>query len=151
MRNLVLFVRIFEAHFLPVRLPLVVTASGLYSNLKAPLVHCWLLSFVMDVTAVLCAASYIVMMAYFAIFYERYHRVCVEAYEFEMRRAGLYDDMAENFSYRKQSKPVTWLDYLLFPLAGTIFGRFRFFMRRSCTSGLIVWCTRSAKSRRDRS
>lgn len=122
MRNLVLFVRIFEAHFLPVHLLLVVAASGLYSNLKAPLVHCWQLSFVMDVTAILRAVSYFVMVAYFAIFYERYHRVCVEVREFEMRRAGLYDDMTENFSYRKQSKPVTWLDYLLFPLAGTIFG-----------------------------
>ena len=47
MRNLVLFVRIFEAHFLPVHLLLVVAASSLYSNLKAPLVHSRLLSFIM--------------------------------------------------------------------------------------------------------
>jgi hypothetical protein len=39
-----------------------------------------------------------------------------------MKRAGLYDDMTETFCHRKRSKPVIWLDYLLFPLAGTIFG-----------------------------
>ena len=47
------------------------------------------------------------MVAYFAIFYERYHRVCVEAREFEMRRVDLYEGLTESFSYRKQSKLVT--------------------------------------------
>jgi hypothetical protein len=122
MRNLVLFIRIFEAHFLPIHLLLVVAASGIYSNFKAPLVHGRILSMVMDITAILRAASYIVMVTYFAIFYERYHRVCVEAREFEMKCAGLYDDMTDNFSHRNRGKPAIWLDYLLFPLAGTIFG-----------------------------
>lgn len=76
----------------------------------------------MDITAVLRGASYVIMVAYFAIFYERYHRVCVEARESEMKRAGLYDHMTDNFSHRKPSRPVTCLDYLLFPVAGTIFG-----------------------------
>jgi hypothetical protein len=122
LRNLILFIRIFEAHFLPVHLLLVVAASGMYSNFKAPLVHCRILSLAMDITAILRAASYAIMVAYFAIFYERYHRVCVELRESEMKRAGLYDDMTDNFSHRQRSKPTIWLDYLLFPLAGAIFG-----------------------------
>ena len=122
MRNLVLFIRVFEAHFLPVHLLLIVAYSALYTNFERPLVHCRLLSIVLDLTAILRAGSFIIMVAYFYFFYERYHRVCVEAREHDMRRAGLYDNFSENFAHRKPHNPVTWLDYLLFPIAGTIFG-----------------------------
>lgn len=121
-RNFVLFTRVFEAHFLPVHLLLIVLASAIYDSYERPLAHCYSLSIVLQITSVLRAGSFLIMVTYFWFFYERYHRVCVEARELEMKHAGLYDSFSGSFSHRKSRNPVTWLDYLLFPVAGTIFG-----------------------------
>jgi hypothetical protein len=76
----------------------------------------------LDFTAALRALSFIIMLFYFFVFYEDYHHVCVEAREAEMRRVGLYEEMEDNFSKRRPGEPRTWLDYLLFPVAGSLFG-----------------------------
>ena len=62
------------------------------------------------------------MLFYFFVFYEGYHKACVQARESEMKRVGLYEEMEDNFSKRTKSNPLTWLDYLVFPIAGIIFG-----------------------------
>lgn len=121
-RNFVLFTRMFEAHFLPAHLLIIVLVSTIYTDFKAPMVHCYLLSIVMDITAYLRLIGYLIMVLYFIFFYERYHRVCVEAREAEMKRAGLFEEMSHTFTHRHPHNPLTWLDYFLFPLAGTIFG-----------------------------
>ena len=117
-----LFTRVFEAHFLPIHLSVVTISSIVYSNLTASLVHCKYLTIFLDFTAVLRAVSFIIMMFYFFFVYEAYHRVCVEAREAEMKRVGLYDEMEDKFSKRRRINPVTWLDYLMFPIAGVLFG-----------------------------
>jgi len=121
-RNFVLFSRIFEAHFLPSHLFVVMIASVVYSNLAAPTVHCRLLTFFLDLTGTIRAISFAVMVFYFLVCYESYHAACVAAREVEMKRAGLYEEMAADFSRRTWWHPITWIDYLIFPIAGTIFG-----------------------------
>jgi hypothetical protein len=121
-RNVMLLTRVFEAHFLPIHLLVVMVFSTVYTNLAAPLVHCRFLTMFLDFTAALRALSFIIMLFYFFVFYEDYHHVCVEAREAEMRRVGLYEEMEDNFSKRRPGEPRTWLDYLLFPVAGSLFG-----------------------------
>jgi hypothetical protein len=121
-RNLVLFSRLFEAHFLPIHLFLVLLASAIYAALPYPLTSCASLTFAMDLTSYLRAVGFFLMTIYFVIFYEAYHRACIEARASEMRRAGLYEELADEFSHRKRLSFVAIMDYLLFPVAGTMFG-----------------------------
>ncbi|KIW96592.1 uncharacterized protein Z519_01983 [Cladophialophora bantiana CBS 173.52] len=121
-RNLILFSRLFEAHFLPIHLFLVLLASAIYTALPYPITSCRLLTAAMDLTSVLRGISFALMTIYFVIFYERYHGACIEAREREMRRAGLYEELADEFSYRRRFSLITMADYVLFPIAGTVFG-----------------------------
>lgn len=121
-RNFVLFYRLFEAHFLPIHLFLVLLASALYTALPYPITQCRILTAVMDLTSLFRAISFGMMTLYFIVFYERYHRACIQARESEMRRAGLYEELADEFSYRGRFSLTVLLDYVLFPVAGTIFG-----------------------------
>lgn len=121
-RNLILFSRLFEAHFLPIHLFLVLLASALYSALPYPLSSCRLLTHAMDLTSFLRGASFFLMTMYFVIFYEAYHQACIDARASEMKKAGLYEELAEEFSYRKRFSFITVMDYVLFPVAGTVYG-----------------------------
>src|ERR1700759_4549349 len=69
-RNLILFSRLFEAHFLPIHLFLVLLASALYSALPYPITSCPSLAAAMDLTSYLRAAGFAAMTMYFVIFYE---------------------------------------------------------------------------------
>jgi hypothetical protein len=121
-RNFILFSRIFEAHFLPFHLMVLMFASTAYSNLSNPLVHCQFLTLALNLTGVLRAVSFVAILFYFVVFYQKYHAVCVEVREAEMRRVGLYEGMEESFSHRQTYKPWSYMDYVVFPIAGTIFG-----------------------------
>ncbi|KIW99725.1 uncharacterized protein Z518_11138 [Rhinocladiella mackenziei CBS 650.93] len=121
-RNLVLFSRLFEAHFLPLHLFFVLLASAMYTALPYPITSCRILTAVMDLTGYLRGVSFAFMTIYFVIFYERYHQACIQAREKEMKRAGLYEEMAHEFSYRGRFSLTTLLDYAMFPIAGTIYG-----------------------------
>lgn len=121
-RNLVLFSRLFEAHFLPIHLFLVLLASAVYSALPHPISQCRLLTATMEFTSYLRGAGFACMTMYFVVFYESYHQACIQAREREMKRAGLYEEMAQDFSHRQRWTLTVLLDYVLFPVAGTIFG-----------------------------
>jgi len=122
LRNAVLFTRIFEAHFLPIHLFLVIICSGVYSSIPHPQVQCRILTMSFDFTAILRGLSYMIMIGYFAICYERYHRVCVQARAAEMKRAGLFEELKGDFTFRDRLNPVNYLDYVIFPVAGTMYG-----------------------------
>lgn len=70
--------------------------------------------------------SALAMLLYFDFFCQEYHAVCAEAREAERRRLGLYEGMGEGmgegFSHRQTHKPWSYLDYVVFPIAGTFFG-----------------------------
>src|SRR6202012_5493513 len=78
-RNLILFCRLFEAHFLPIHLFLVLLASAIYSALPYPITSCRALTAAMELTSYLRASSFALMTIYFVVFYESYHQACIQA------------------------------------------------------------------------
>lgn len=121
-RNFVLTTRLFEAHFLPTHFIIIATASAFYTSLNTSISHCYYLSLFLDLTGYLRLTSYVIMMTYFIIIYEEYHKTCVSVREREMRKAGLYDEFADDFARRGRLKLGSLIDYAIFPIAGTIYG-----------------------------
>lgn len=121
-RNFVVFSRLFEAHFLPAHLFLMIVTSAAFTPGSGKNNNNSWLYFVLDLTGYMRLVSYFVMVAYFAFFYERYHRICVQAREREMIKAGLHSQMADQFSKRGRSNWQFWPDYFLFPVSGVMFG-----------------------------
>jgi hypothetical protein len=101
---------------------LVLLASAIYTALPYPITSCPSLVAAMTLTSYLRAGGFALMTMYFVIFYEGYHKACIEARAHEMKKAGLYEELAEEFSYRKRLSIITIMDYVLFPVAGTVFG-----------------------------
>lgn len=60
------------------------------------------------------------MAAYFVTAYEAFHSTCIAVREYEARKANLYDET--NFSYRHPWTMGCVADYLIFPIAGTLYG-----------------------------
>jgi hypothetical protein len=120
-RNAKLFTRIFEAHFLPTHLAIILLASTIYTAFPPPITHCRLLTAILDFTGTCRAISFVLMVLAFSIFYERYHAACVRTREEAMKRAGLWEEMQGTFSYRRRNLKTSF-DYIIFPVAGMIFG-----------------------------
>jgi len=118
-KTLLLFHRMFEAHFLPAHLALLIVGGGLYAALTPPTHIPLLLQQVFDLTAyirMICLFNFTI----FLFLYETYHTLCLATREEEMKRAGLADRMYDSFSSRKSIK--NWLDYFAFPVTGVLFG-----------------------------
>jgi hypothetical protein len=117
-RHIMLFHLLFEAHFLPSHLTIIMLFSVLYPlNTPAALIHpslAWTFSF----TDALRAVSFIGLNICLAI-YEGWHAVCVTSRSRDMARAGLHDT---GFSFRKWWHWSHLLERVTFPIAGTIFG-----------------------------
>ena len=124
---LLLYHRLYEAHFLPAHLTVALLSAVLYTSVHAPPqpagpsqyptpaypLLLWSFSF----TGTLRLLGF-VGTAGFIRLYERYHAACVRAREDEMRAAGLWADMA--FAHR--SLRENWTDYVALPLNGVLFG-----------------------------
>jgi hypothetical protein len=111
--------RMFEAHFLPIHITLVIVGGGLYT-LSTPPDHIpHILLRTLDITGYLRIVSAMNFL-YFFYLYETYHYLCVKGREEEMLRAGLANRMINAFSYRSLRK--TGLDFCFFPVAGIVFG-----------------------------
>jgi hypothetical protein len=119
---LTVFYRLFEAHFLPTQLALVLTTSGCY-NLAYP---SFLMPFLLKETLQVCSAcrliSFGLMMCFFHR-YEQYHRLCIGLRREEMREAGLLEGMVKDDTF----SPNVFLgggmfEAALFPLGAFIFG-----------------------------
>lgn len=106
----------FEAHFLPIHITLLLLISSLYTLLTPSTSIPRLLLQTLNLTGyvrLLSALNFI----YFFFLYEAYHSLCVSSRQTEMSRAGLSN---QQFSYRSWKK--TGLDFCLFPVAGILFG-----------------------------
>ena len=119
-RNMILFTRMFEAHFLPLHYFICIVASGAFAALPRSATEWVWLQTIIDATGWLRAAGFFAMIVYLAIAYEDYHRTCINVRETEMKKAGIYD--SESFSIRKPFTLSTIFDYVLFPVAGVIYG-----------------------------
>lgn len=113
-----LFHRLFEAHFLPVQMTILIFAATGYSfaaGLSEADPHH--VRWIFQICDVLRAVGFLQVGCYL-ILYERFHQTCLAAREKEMADAGLAKGM--NFSYRALKK--NYLDYVMVPLVAPLFG-----------------------------
>lgn len=112
-----LYLRLFEAHFLPVHMAILVLASAAYmwvmEGREDPNTLMWTFQW----SKVFRTGGFM-MIGVYMFLYESYHRVCVTAREREMTRAGLAEGMC--FSYRSIGKNL--LDYPLIPIVAPLYG-----------------------------
>jgi hypothetical protein len=116
-RIIILFHRLFEAHFLPVQMTILVVASTLYMWVTdgAPDTHG--VAWIYTVCNVLRTLGFMEVALYLFL-YEGFHKTCVETREKEMGDAGLLKGM--HFSRREVK--TNYIDYVMVPLVAPIFG-----------------------------
>lgn len=116
-RIFVLFHRLFEAHFLPVQMTILVIGSTLYLWLVDGAADAPGIGWIFGVCNVLRTLGFIEVGLYLFL-YENFHKICVETREKEMSDAGLTKGM--HFSHRATKK--NWIDYIMVPLVATVYG-----------------------------
>ncbi|XWW92168.1 hypothetical protein V2A60_000091 [Cordyceps javanica] len=109
--------RLFEAHFLPVHMAVLVIASGIWSWITEGNGDPNGLNWTFTIAAILRTVGFMAIGAYLFL-YESYHRLAVKARERDMRHAGL--DSGMSFSHRSFKKNI--FDYTLIPLVAPLYG-----------------------------
>ncbi|OAA73165.1 hypothetical protein ISF_00066 [Cordyceps fumosorosea ARSEF 2679] len=109
--------RLFEAHFLPVHMAVLVVASGAWAWVTEGSGDPNGLNWTFTVAAILRTVGFMAIGAYLFL-YESYHRLAVKARERDMRHAGL--DAGMSFSHRSFRNNI--LDYTLIPLVAPLYG-----------------------------
>lgn len=109
--------RLFEAHFLPVHMAILVVTSALYVKLTEnnddPRNLAWIFSW----CNIIRIYGFFQIAVYVSL-YESYHQAGVSGREREMVKAGLVDGMG--FSRRSLKK--NWHDYLAIPIVAPLYG-----------------------------
>ena len=115
-----LYHRLYEAHFLPTHLSIALLSAVIYTAfVPAVVTH----------PALLAVFSFCGTLRFIGMFltgcylylYESYHQVCIRYREDEMKRAGLYDDMAAQDSFTHRHWKTNWSDYCCLPITGLLF------------------------------
>lgn len=118
LRHLALLHLLFEAHFLPTHLTLLMLFSASYEILTpSSSLHPALRS-TFQVTAILRTISFLGMNLCLAL-YERWHALCLETRQADMHAANVNDT---GFAVRAWWKGKFLLERICFPVAGTVFG-----------------------------
>ena len=112
----------FEAHFLPTHITLILLLTTIYTCLTPTTQIPILFQQSLLISDRLRLCSLIAFITFFFL-YERFHHTCVEARKHEMIAAGLAGKMEGGFSRRLNWKKNV-VDYATFPIAGMIFGSF---------------------------
>ncbi|KHN95330.1 uncharacterized protein MAM_06834 [Metarhizium album ARSEF 1941] len=112
-----LFHRLFEAHFLPVHMTILVLASALYVWLTDGNGDPHKVAWTFTLSNMLRTTGFVGVACYLFL-YESFHRICVTAREKEMTRAHLADGMC--FSHRSLTK--NYMDYMLVPVVAPLYG-----------------------------
>ncbi|CAK4024836.1 hypothetical protein AC578_2731 [Lecanosticta acicola] len=117
-----LFQRLFEAHFLPVHLAVILTTSSIYTLFYPSFLVPSFLKLALDISGFCRLIGFCTMLCFFYL-YERYHRLCVGLREEEMRRAGMLEDMEEHDGFTPYVFQFAGLfEAATFPIGGFIFG-----------------------------
>ncbi|KAL2198960.1 glycosyl transferase family group 2-domain-containing protein [Corynascus similis CBS 632.67] len=116
-RIAILFHRLFEAHFLPVQMTILVIASTLYMWAADGTEDIHGVGWIYSVCNVLRTLGFMEVALYLFL-YEGFHKICVESREKEMGDAGLLKGM--HFSRREVKS--NFIDYVMVPLVAPIFG-----------------------------
>lgn len=109
--------RLFEAHFLPVQMTILVVASTLYMWVTEGTADIHGVAWIFEVCKYLRTAGFM-EVAFMLFIYENFHRVAVSVREKEMSDAGLARGM--NFSHRHVRK--NFIDYVMVPLVAPMYG-----------------------------
>ncbi|KAJ4130899.1 hypothetical protein NW768_006438 [Fusarium equiseti] len=109
--------RLFEAHFLPVHMAILVLSSALYVKLTENNDDPRNLTWIFDWCNIIRIYGFFQIGIYVSL-YESYHQVGVATREREMVKAGLADGM--DFSRRSLKK--NWSDYLVIPVVAPLYG-----------------------------
>ncbi|KAH7274321.1 hypothetical protein FSOLCH5_000800 [Fusarium solani] len=109
--------RLFEAHFLPVHMAVLVLASTIYVKLTEGNEDPHDLAWVFSWCNVIRIFGFFQISIY-VFLYESFHRVGVASREREMVKAGLASEM--DFSRRSLGK--NWVDYLVIPVVAPLYG-----------------------------
>lgn len=120
-RHLALLHLLWEAHFLPVHLFILMVFSAFYemaaTTSSAHALHPALRT-VFLVTGIMRTVSFLWMNGCLVL-YEWWHAVCLDARRADMQRAGVADT---GFARRTWWKGQFLLERICFPIAGTVFG-----------------------------
>ncbi|KAI0013394.1 glycosyl transferase family group 2-domain-containing protein [Xylariaceae sp. FL0662B] len=116
-RIIALFHRLFEAHFLPLQMTILVITSTLYMWVTEGGSDPHELAWLFNLCNFLRTAGFM-EVACMLFLYERFHKVCVSTREREMREAGLAKGMC--FSHRQVKKNC--VDYVMVPLVAPLYG-----------------------------
>lgn len=143
-----LFHRLFEAHFLPIHMAILVISSSIYLFFTAEKPDTLELAWTFELSNYLRVMG-MVAISFYMLSYERYHQVCVTAREAEMKAAGL--DQGMTFSHRSFRK--NFLDYFVFPLVAPIYGSIPAAQAQIChfwTLDLVYSVSKKPTSKRQR-
>ncbi|KAJ5089044.1 hypothetical protein N7532_007728 [Penicillium argentinense] len=117
-RHFALLLLLWEAHFLPAHLTIVMIFSVLYTLwVPAAQMHPTL-AWAFTTTDLLRMSSLVGMNVCLSL-YEQWHTLCLDSRMEDMRKADLPDT---GFARRLWNKPQFLFDRICFPVAGTIFG-----------------------------
>ncbi|KAK4164258.1 glycosyl transferase family group 2-domain-containing protein [Cladorrhinum sp. PSN259] len=148
-RIIVLFHRLFEAHFLPVQMTIMVIATTLFAWVTDGVEDFHEVAWIMQICNILRTVGFMEVALYLAL-YEGFHRVCVDSREKEMSDANLTKGM--HFSRRTIKKNI--IDYVMVPLVAPIFGSIPCAQAQIChfwTFDLVYTVSRKATRKRARS
>ncbi|KAI7776571.1 hypothetical protein LA080_004776 [Diaporthe eres] len=121
LRNGALFLRLFEAHILPLHFSFILIASNYYSaHLNSSKTSPYL-ELVLKITGYAQTANSILMAICLSTAYANFYNVCVQARQWEMRKAGLHD-FAFHSSTRERWSLGSILDILSLPVTSMLFG-----------------------------
>lgn len=117
-RHFALLELLWEAHFMPCHLTIIMLFSVLYTVMVPASDLHPTLAWAFSVTNTLRTLAFLGMNVCLSL-YERWHRICVNSRMQDMRAANLPDT---GCSQRVWYRPQYLLDRICFPIAGTIFG-----------------------------
>ncbi len=119
-RTMTVFLRLWEAHMIPLHLALVLTISGLYKAVHPDSHIPMMLNTSLDICSVLRLLGFLIMMA-FLYRYNRYHRLCLRLRIEDAQLArGEGVSWGENISSHRSA--IGMHEAVLFPLGGLLFG-----------------------------
>ncbi|KAI1329635.1 glycosyl transferase family group 2-domain-containing protein [Xylariaceae sp. FL0255] len=116
-RTFILAHRLFEAHFLPLQMTILVVTSTLYGLVTEGGSDPHGVDWIFQICKVLRTVGF-VEVAFLLFLYERYHKICSTTREKEMQEAGLAKGMC--FSHR--SLRSNFVDYIMVPLVAPLYG-----------------------------
>jgi hypothetical protein len=117
----IVFHRLFEAHFLPLQLSLILAAATVYNAIWGNFVPREL-SMALYFCSICRWIGWALIVTFFYR-YETYHRLCVELRREDMRKAGMTKEAAEEENH--SSEIFQWFGLFeagIFPLGGFLYG-----------------------------